>query len=1092
MGGVDFDSYFRQVQQPVRAFLLSLLLVSRLSGQGVFASITGSLKDGSGALVPDSSVIAQSVESGRRYATLTNDAGIYTLTAIPAGHYTLTVERPGFKRLVTSAVELEVNQIARIDLTLEVGTAAETVEVKDLAPLLQTENTQLGSVVTGNTTVNLPLNGRNFAQLTLLAPGVVTYAISDYTNGNGGRPLVNGNRAQANNFRLDGMDSNETQDNGIAYSPNVDAIQEFKLITTNPPAEYGNAMGAIVNTTLKSGTNQLHSSAFEFVRNDHMDSNTWFGNATRQPRPHFSQNVFGGTVGGPILKNKLFFFADYQGYRRVKGLTGSARTQIPAAWRTGDMSSQSKLLFNPLSQVDNGNGTVTRQPFPGNLIPASLISPAARNLFADPSIYPLPQTAANTNNWNAAATQRVNEDLGDLKIDYVLSSRDNLSGRFSDDNRSDTTANPIRAIPTTPGINTPKSLMLNWNHTFSPSILNEARTGVNRTRSTSLTTDTGNAGDFAEKIGIPGGNSPGPGLPLLTFGDASSIGARGSDSIAASTIFQYTDSLTITRGRHILKMGAEILRYRQNRFYGSNNGIFGAFDFNGSYTQQIGVSNTGSGVADFLLGLPDNVGKSFAVGWGQRSIREGFFFQDDFKIRSNLTLNLGLRYEYVTPYVEVHDRQTSYDLSTGKQLFAGQNGNSRALYNAYKKGFQPRFGLAWTPSSLHNRVVVRSAYGILNYLESTGTNRRLPMNPPYVYDFFVQYDARTPGPKITDGFPNFTPTPNGPPSGSIRVFPSVLTPAIIQQWNVTLETQLANNLTISAGYVGQDADHLVLSDRYWSQASLGTAPIQTRRPLYNIMPLVTEVVVTNPVLKQNYQGFQLSVRKRLASGLEFTSSYTWSHAMSDNAGFYGPSVGNVPNQMQDYHNRRAEWGPASMDIRHNWVTSYNYELPFGRGRKFLGRAPRFTDVFLGGWNSSGVLTFRTGLPVTVGESPDTSNSGSLAPRPNALGNAILPAGQRGPDRWFDTTAFARQAPNTFGNAGNGTLRDPGISVIDFSVQKRINITEHRWFEFRAEAFNIFNKPQFTNIGHTLGNANFGTATSAEAEREMQLGLKFYF
>jgi hypothetical protein len=1081
--------FFRHI---FKGAFLAFALASSLLGQGASGSITGALKDTSGAFVPGSSVIARSVESGREYQTKTNESGIYNLAAIPPGHYTLTVEVPGFKRLLTNPIEIEVNQIARVDLTLEVGAAAETVEVKDLAPLLQTENTQVGSVVSGNTTVNLPLNGRNFAQLTLLAPGVVTYAISDYTNGNGGRPLVNGNRAQANNFRLDGMDANETQDNGIAYSPNVDAIQEFKLITTNPPAEYGNSMGAIVNTTLKSGANQVHGSLFEFVRNDHMDSNTWFGNATKVLRPHFSQNVFGGTVGGPVKKNKLFFFADYQGYRRAKGLTNSVRTQIPAAWRTGDMSSQSKQLYNPFSQIDNGNGTVTRQPFPGNIIPTALISPVARNLFADSAIYPLPQTGANTNNWNAAAIQHVNDDLGDLKMDYVLSSKDNLSGRYSKDTRNDVTGNPIRAIPTTPGINTPWSLMLNWNHTFTPSILNEARTGVNRTRSTSLTTDTGGIGNLGEKIGIPGGNSPGPGLPLLTFGDASSIGARGSDSIAASTIFQYTDALTVTRGRHIFKAGAEILRYRQNRFYGSNNGIFGAFDFNGSYTQQIGVNNTGSGVADFLLGLPDNVGKSFAVAWGQRSIREGYFFQDDFKVRNNLTLNLGLRYEYITPYVEVQDRQTSYDLSTGKQLFAGKNGNSRALYNAYKKGFQPRFGLAWTPQRLHNKAVLRMAYGILNYLESTGTNRRLPMNPPYVYDFFVQYDARTPGQKITDGFPNFAPTPSGPPSGSLRVFPDVLTPAIIQQWNVTLEYQLANNLTVSAAYVGQDADHLILSDRYWSQAYLGTAPIQTRRPLYSIMPLVTEVVVTIPVLKQNYQSAQLSIRKRLSSGLEFTSSYTWSHAMSDNAGFYGTTVGNVPNQMQDYHNRRSEWGPASMDIRHNWVTSYNYELPFGRQRKFLSGASRVTDLILGGWNSSGVLTFRTGLPVTAGESPDTSNAGSLAPRPDAVKNGILPAGQRGPDLWFDTTAFMRQAPNTFGNAGNGTLRDPGIAEVDFGVHKRFTVRENKWFEFRAEAFNIFNTPVFTNVGHTLGNSNFGKVTSAEAEREMQLGLKFYF
>jgi hypothetical protein len=490
-------------------------------------------------------------------------------------------------------------------------------------------------------------------------------------------------------------------------------------------------------------------------------------------------------------------------------------------------------------------------------------------------------------------------------------------------------------------------------------------------------------------------------------------------------------------------------------------------------------------VADFLLGYPDNVGKSIAVGWGHRSARLGFFLQDDFKWRRNLTLNIGLRYEYITPYVEVHDRQDTFDLSTGKQLFAGKDGNSRALYDPYKKGFQPRVGLAWTPERFHGRAVVRAAYGILNYLESTGTNRRLPMNPPFVYDFFLQYDNRFIGQKITDGFPNLVPA-SGAPSGSLRVFPSVLKPAIIQQWNVTVEYQLANSMTISGGYVGQDASHLMLSDRYWSQAALGLGPIQQRRRSYGVLPLATEIVVTNPVLKQNYQSFQLSARKRLASGLEFTSAYTWSHAMSDNAGFYGSPIGNVANQMQDYGNRRAEWGPASMDVRHNWISSYNYEVPIGQG------ASRLTHALLGGWSTSGVLTFRTGLPLTIGESPDTSNTGSLAPRPDYVKNGVLPGGERGPDRWFDTAAFVRQAPNTFGNAGNGVLRDPGISNVDFAIQKKIPVGESRRFEFRAEAFNVFNTPLFTGVGRTLGNSTFGKITAAQAEREMQVGLKFYF
>src|SRR5262249_11617962 len=394
------------------------LLAAEAFGQGASGSITGTLKDSSGAIVANSRVIVRSAESGREWSTVTNDAGIYNVPALPPGQYSLVVEVPGVKRMVTNAIRLEVNQTARIDLTLEVGAVAETVEVKDLAPLLQTESTQLGSVVTGNTTSNLPLNGRNFAQLTLLAPGVVTYDMASFTTpGGGGRPLVNGNRAQANNFRLDGMDANEIQDNGIGYWRKGEAIQEFKMITTNAPAEYGNSMGAIVNTSLKSGTNRYHGSLFEFLRNDHMDANTWFGNATNQPRPQFSQNVFGATFGGPIKRNVLFFFMDYQGTRRARGLTGGVFTLVPTAWRTGDFSSLTKQLYNPFSQVTNSNGTVTRDPFPNNQIPQSMISPVARNLFADPSIYPLPLTAANSNNWNGAGRQNVTQDIGDVKVD---------------------------------------------------------------------------------------------------------------------------------------------------------------------------------------------------------------------------------------------------------------------------------------------------------------------------------------------------------------------------------------------------------------------------------------------------------------------------------------------------------------------------------------------------------------------------------------------------------------------------------------------------------------------------------------------------
>jgi hypothetical protein len=1072
--------------------LVSLIaLTLPAAPQGVSGSFTGSVSDSTGAIIPAASVTVTSLDSGRAFSTKTNEAGVYNLPAVPPGSYRLRVEAAGFKRLETNVITLEVNQVARLDLKLELGAVSETVEVLGLAPVLQTESTQLGSVISGTTSVNLPLNGRNFVQLSLLAPGVVTYDFNTFTSGStgGGQPLVNGNRAQANNYRLDGLDANESEDNVIAYSPNVDAIQEFKLITTNAPAEYGNSMGAIVNTTMKSGTNQFHGSAFEFLRNDKLNANTWFGNATSQPRTHFSQNIFGGTVGGPIKRNRLFFFADYQGWDRALGTTSGVFTLMPAAWRTGDLSSLGRQLYDPLTQTQPTAGTYVRQVFPNAQIPLNRISPVALNLFKNPSYYPLPFINSNSNNWNGAGHQTVIEKIGDAKIDYTLSTKDTLMFRFSAGQNDSTPVSALRVNPTQPALTGTRSAVISWDHTFTPHVLNEARVGVNRFHQTVLTTDTGNIGNFAQQLGIPGGNSPGPGLPLLTIAGVSSIGNRGSDSVTATTTFQYTDSLTFSTGRHIFKTGAEVLRYQQNRFYGSNNGVFGAFDFNGSYTQQIGVNNTGSGVADFLLGYPDNLGKSLSSSWGQRSVRTGFFFQDDFKMRKNVTLNLGLRYEYITPYVEVADRQSNFDMKTGQQLFAGKNGASRALYDPYKKGFQPRFGLAWTPDRFHNRLVVRMGYGILNYLEATGTNRRLTLNPPYVYDLFVQYDNRFIGQSITDGFTNLV--PGTTPSGSLRVWPSLLKPAIIQQWNVTTEYQMASNMTLSVGYVGQDATHLMLSDRYWSQAVPGPGPVQQRRRSYSVLPLATEIVVTDPILKQNYQGLQASLRKRFSRGLEFSASYTYSHAMSNNAGFYGTPVANTSNP-QNYGDLRAEWGPASMDIRHNFIGSYSYELPFGKGRRFLSGASGFTNAVLGGWVTSSVLTLRTGLPLTIVEASDVSNTGSSAPRPNVLSNPILPGGQRTPTQWFNTSVFVTQAPGTFGNSGPGVVRNPGITNLDFALQKRIAVTENKYFEFRTEAFNISNTPLFTQVGNSLGGSSFGRITTAQAERQVQFALKFYF
>jgi hypothetical protein len=1080
--------------------LIALLAVSPwLNAQGTSASITGTLRDSSGAVIVNSTVKAVSVETGHESSTVSNADGIYTVTPLPPGRYTLNVQAPGFKRVTTNEIVLDVNQVARVDLTLEVGGTADTVSVTGVAPLLDTETTQLGSVVTGTTTVNLPLNGRNFAQLTLLAPGVTYYDSDSFTNGlnNGGvntasgRPLVNGNRAQSDNFRLDGLDINEAEDNLIAYYPSIDAIEEFKLITTNPPAEFGNSEGAIVNVTLKSGTNSFHGTVFEFLRNSEVGANTFFGNSTGLPNPHFSQNIFGAAIGGPIKKNRLFFFTDYQGWQRGQGVTSSIRTVIPVAWRMGNFSSLSKQLYNPFTQVSvtgaNGAVNYVRQPFPNNQIPASMIDPVASNLFKYPQYYPTPLLNQNVNNWDGAGRQGLSSNQGDFKVDYHISEKDTVSGHFSISQRNFTQvdAEPVDALA--PDTNSTRSGVISWTHVFSPTMLNEARVGYNRYKDSQFVDDSGHVGNLAQEIGIPTINQFGPGLSALTFADATGIGNSGGQSLAVDNVFQYTESFTKTSGRHIIKSGFELLRYQEDRFLGSY-GVYGSFDFNGQYTQQIGVANTGSGVADFLLGYPDNESRTIPTPWGQRNIRWGAFVQDDVKLRSNLTMNIGLRYEYVTPQVEVANRQANFNLVTGQEEFAGQNGNSRGLYKAAKNGWQPRLGWAWTPDLTHGRLVVRAAYGILNYLESTGTNRKLPLNPPFQSNYFVQYDPFTLGRTIDQGFPPVT--PGGLPSGSLRTFPAVVNPAFVQEWNFTLEMRLPGNIVLTSGYVGEDADHLMMANRYYSQAPLGTGALQQRRRDYAVLPLATEIVLTDPIANMNYQGFQNSLQKRFSSGLEFLVSYTWSHDMSDNAGYYSTSLASTASP-QDYSNLRAAWGPAPMDVRHNFVASANYELPFGHGKSYLSNTPAVVNAIISGWRMSGVVTLRTGMPLTVVETPDTTNTGSSGPRPNLICNPNTGMTSSVAE-FFNTGCFARQAPNTWGNSGTGVVRLPGLKNLDYSLEKKIPLTETKYLEFRVEAFNLTNTPLFNAFGNTLGASTFGSITGAQAARQLQFGLKLYF
>ncbi|MCI0388299.1 MAG: TonB-dependent receptor [Acidobacteria bacterium] len=1080
---------------------LGLMLMTSTSAQTYTATVTGTVSDQQGAAVPKVRVVATNQGTKLEYTAQTGDSGVYTIPFLPIGAYVLSIEASGFKKLVSNEIKLEVNQTARIDLQLQVGGVNEIVNVLDVAPILQTENVMVGQVISGNTTTALPLNGRNFQQLTLLVPGTINPNPGGFNQaglqGGQGRPYVNGNREQGNAFLLDGISIDETIDNRISYKPNVDAIAEFKIETSNSSSEFGNVTGATVITTLKAGGNEFRGNVFEFLRNDALDANSWFNNSQPivTPKSKLRQNVFGGTLGGPIRREKTFFFMDYQGTVQRTGGSGT-RNVAPIPWRTGDLSSLGVNIRDPQTCTDP-RVLSTCQNFPGGVIPANrIVNPVAKALFADTSLYP---TSTNINTQRVAVIPVTTASVldghqFDVRIDHRFSDKDNFSGRYSFGNYE---ARGVRgALPvelTGKSFNRPQNIALNWTRTFSPTVINEARIGFNRAVFITGSLDWADLGNGNSKFGIPG-NQVVAGLSLVVLGNnLSNIGGRVVTEDNVTNTFHYGDNLTILRGRHSFKLGGQLQRYQQNRFYPGNNGLLGGFTYDGKYT--------GVAFADFLLDLMANksIGSNSGT-WGHRQNRIGVFFQDDFKVRNNLTLNLGMRWEYTSPVVEVKDRQSNFDIRTGKQLFAARDGNGRALYDPYYKGFEPRIGFAWTPSKFDGKFVVRAGYGITQYMEGTGSNLRLPLNPPFFSEADQTFDALpvTSAGTITKGFTDVI--VRNQPAGNIRVWNPDLRPQFTQQWNLSLEYQLTRETSVTAAYVGHKATHLV-APTDWNQPLPGTGspntwlPAQQRRPLFGPLPLVGQISGTDSWAISNYNALQVGVRQRLTKGFEFMLSYTLSKTLTDNLGYYGS--GGVAAQgaysANNYNRHGYNYGLAFFDATHNFVWSGTYDLPVGRGKSFGKDWHPAANAILGGWNVSSIVSAHTGFPITVTATDNfTLQNGRGAQRPNLVGNP-KPDNQT-LDNWFNIAAFKNPDLGTFGSAGVGIIRAPGYSNWDFGVGKKFYVTEGKYFDFRAEFFNFTNHPSFNPPASNSSVTNtFGRITrTISPPRNLEFVLKFHF
>jgi len=1087
------------------AVVICLLSAAAFS-QTITGSITGTVADPSGAVVPSAKITATNLGTNLSYTAQSNSAGLYNLLFLPIGEYTLTVELSGFKKVVQGPFTLEVNQVARIDPKMEVGQITQSVEVGAVAPILQTESTQAGGLISGENASSLPLPGRSFTTLVLLMPGSVT------PSGTSGRPYTNGNREQSNNFLLDGVDINETIDNGIAFNPSVDAIAEISVSTANGAAEFGNANGSVVNMSLKSGTNHFHGNAYDYLRNDKLDANSFFRNRSGLVRSPVRRNIFGGTLGGPVRKDRVFFFMDYDAQRQPSGGTTTV-SLAPAAARTGDLSRFPTPIKDPTL---SGACTAADRTacFPGNVIPQSrIVNPAALALFSNPALYPLPNTTGTgalglTNDYITSTASYSSRDQADIKADARLTSKDNISARYTIvSNRTGATKVALPTSVTTISDLYTESAVANWVRVFSPTVVNEFRAGWTRPNSGANTADVagilGKSGNA--KLGIAGGQ-PDLGMSTINLGDGmSAVGGGANNSNTTDEDFQYGDNLSFHRGRHQFRMGGQVLRYDQNRFYGGNNGVMGFFTFTGLYT--------GDSFADFLLNDMQSKGRGSLAGrWGQRQWRFGLFFQDDLKLKPNLTLNLGLRWEYDTPIVEVANRQSNIDLKTGALLQAGQNGNSRALYNPYHKQFEPRVGIAWTPSELKGKLVARMAFGITSYLEGTGANLRLPLNPPWFYESNINFDANKPG-DIRVGFTDVVPLGNTL-AGQVRYWNPDLLPAFIPQWNFSLEYQIAPTLSLTAAYVGEKGTHLV-NPREYNQPLPGTGPVSTwapavqRQPEYGVLPLVTNISGTDSSSIMNYNSLQVSGRKRSSHGLEFQASYTYSKVLTDNRGYYGNGGADGESAYwENAYNRRGDYGVGFFNATHLFSAGAHYDLPFGRKRSFGSGWNRGVDAVLGGWGTDYVFQAHSGFPITL---QVTGNAGGqdarAANRPNRYQSGFSYAGQS-IDHWFGTadtvclTAGVNDgkcvygAPDaaSFGNSGKATEHAPDLVSLDFNISKQFHITESKYFLFRSQFFNLPNHPSFSPPARNISApSTFGAITGvAVGARTIEMALKFYF
>lgn len=1088
------------------------------AAQVASAELSGTVTDSSGAAVANAKVIATETATNRAHDTVSDSAGNYVIPLLPPGEYVVSVEAAGFRKAIQRGLTLQVNQQAQLDISLQVGQVSEAVEVTAQAPLLEPESSSLGTVVTEKLVNQLPLNGRNFIQLATLSPGVngvgfsATGTIMSGTRPDDRRPgteiFANGNREGSNNFLYDGIDDNERLTLSIVLRPAVEAVREFKIQTNLYSADIGRNSGAVVDVITKSGTNQLHGSLFEFLRNSAMDARNFFS-PKGTAFPAFRLNQFGGSFGGPVAlpklyngKNKTFFFVDYEGYRRDSQqlLLGNVPT---LAMRRGDFS-ETAAIYDPLTTRANASGTgFIRDQFPGNQIPSNRWDPISVKMI---NAYPQPTSSGRFNNYLSNLVQNQKWNQGDVRVDHQITPKDNIFARWAIQNTETRVPSSFPAA-TIPGISKPvnvadeasfagtsfspdQHVVASYAKVLSPKLVNEFRAGFARFRLDYTADQYEPGGALGNQLGVPNSNvTPAEqNLPIFSPGSYIGIGqTRSLPIFRRENTWQYIDNISYTQGSHTFKAGVDFRR-RQLTIYQTNQGN-GRFNFSPALTDSRNPAGSGGdSMASFLLGYPTLIAHDYTLNWpGERGYELGFYFADDWRITRKLTLNLGLRWDYFSPFSEVANRWANFNLQTAKIDIAGQNGVDKyAGVQPYYKNFGPRFGFAY---QLFEHTVVRGGFGLFyNPTGSEGGSLRLFRQLPFGSTVSISPGDINVGQRVSDGFPALQPVnfalANDPFGAMFAVDPH-FRPSYAEQFNMTVEHEIAPwAMVIKTAAVGNLGRHLYNTYNA-NQPIPGAAALNTRRPLYNRAPNLSDVSYFTTDGLSSYYAFQLTVDKRFSKGLSAILGYVWAHAI-DNVPleFGGGAAGPLP---QDPRNIRAERGNSIIDMRHRMTLSYLWELPFGKGKPMLNIGGP-VNFILGGWQTNGILTVQTGLPFSpVLQTSTTNGTGS---RPDVVGKISYPGTLQ---RWFDPSAFASPAQYTYGNAGRNILFGPGRTNWDMSLFKNFVIREQTRFELRAEAFNVFNHPQFGLPNQNIGNAQVGQITSTVGNpRQLQMGLRFQF